>query len=81
MHVAHHCGELCVVDAGEGGSLHERAERVRAIDHPDAQRRDQGGKMGGEVHHVASAGPAPRGGIAPICLNSSSRFAVVGGVR
>ena len=74
MHVAHDRGERGVVDAGEGGSLDERAERVRAVDDPGAQHRDERGEMGGEVHHASRSGPAPRGGSAPICWNISSRF-------
>jgi hypothetical protein len=74
MDVAHDRGERGVVDTDEGGSLNERAERVRAVNHPGAQHRDDRGEMGGEVHHAFPAGPAPRGGNAPICWNTSIRF-------
>ncbi len=74
MDISHDRSERGVVNTGEGGSLHERAESVRAVDPPGAQHRDDRSEMGREVHYASRSGPAPRGGSAPICWNICSRF-------
>src|SRR4051794_2091388 len=74
MQVAHYRCQRGVVDAGERGSLHERAERVSAVDNPDAHDRDERGELSGDVHHTSPPELPPIGGKAPTCWNTSSRL-------
>ena len=67
------CGESGVIDPGQGGSLHESAERVRAVDHAGAHDRDKRRKLS-EQGHDCVARPAPSSGSTPICWNTSRRL-------
>src|SRR6187399_3057538 len=74
MHVAHDRCQRAVIDAGERGSLHERAKRVGAVDDPNAHDGHERCELSGDVHHTSPPGRLPKGGRAPTCWNTSSRL-------
>src|SRR4029078_11500243 len=74
MHVAHDRCQRGVIDAGQRGSLHERAKRVSAVDDPNAHDREERRELSGDVHHTSPPGRPPKGGRAPTCCTTSSRW-------
>src|SRR4029077_4725234 len=62
-----HGDQSPVVDEGQGGALHHRAEHVGAVDHGGAQHSDQRGQPGEFCH---AAPPSAAWGSAPSCCRT-----------
>src|SRR5439155_19423997 len=69
---AHRAGQGAVADAGEGGTLHDRADNAGAVDGRAGHERCRGEDVAEGAHDGCSWMPGPSGGITPSCWNTSS---------